>query len=79
MKTALLNFIIKYVVVKVLNNFAAALPILLKQWLEGMKKKHRDKVQEEATKKYEEIVSKPEATVEEKAKAYEDLINSGRF
>lgn len=38
----------------------------------------RKRKQEEAQKKYDEVMKKPDATDDEKGKAYEDLINSGR-
>lgn len=38
----------------------------------------RAKAQEEEKKKFEEVIKKPNSSVEERAKAYEDYINSNR-
>jgi hypothetical protein len=44
----------------------------------AVKKSKRAKVQEEAKKEFEQVINKPESTVEERGKAYEDYLNSGR-
>ncbi len=41
-------------------------------------KKERAAEQEKAKEKYEEVLQNEQSTKEERAKAYEDLINSGR-
>ncbi len=43
-----------------------------------LKKLKREKEQEAALEKFEEVQKKPDATIDEKGKAYENLINSGR-
>lgn len=45
--------------------------------LDLIRKFKRSSLQKEAMKKYEEVIQKPDASLEEKAKAYADLINSG--
>lgn len=42
------------------------------------RKYERAKVQVQAKKEYETVVKNPQSTVEERAKAYEAYINSGR-
>jgi len=79
MKEAILNFLIKKVLIVAIEKLAVILPQLLLDWSNEWKKKHREKVQEQAQKKYDEVSAKPESTAEEKIKAYEELINSGRF
>lgn len=62
-------------VVGLIEKLAIILPQMLLDWAN---KKKMEKAQQEALKKYEEVSAKPEPSMEEKAKAYEDAINAGR-
>ena len=43
-----------------------------------LKKLKREKEQQAALEKFEEVQQKPDATIDEKGKAYEQMVNSGR-
>lgn len=60
---------------KVLFYGGAAILEMIEDWARRMK---RAGVQEEKKKEMEKVIQKPDSTVEERAKAYEDYINSGR-
>ena len=52
----------------------------LLQWLEEVIKNGKRKaIQGAAKKEYDKVLAKPEATPEERAKAYENYINAGRL
>lgn len=68
----------------ILNSIANRILLLLGQaiwhWLESYaKNKKRTVEQLEAKKQYDAVLAKPQASPEERAKAYERYINSGRL
>jgi len=62
-----------------LEKLSPMLPKLVAQWKDDKKKIIRKEEQDKAKAEYDAVASKPEATAAEKAKAYEKLINSGRY
>jgi hypothetical protein len=66
-------------VVYFLEKIAFALPMILKKWKDEKQREIREEEQKKAMAEYQVVASKPEATAEEKAKAYEKAINAGRF
>lgn len=62
-----------------LEKVAFALPMILKKWKDEKQREIREMEQQKAMAEYKQVASNPEATAEEKAKAYEKAINSGRF
>lgn len=55
--------------------FRYYLEILGQKLTEYMKKKQQEKADQEAKEKLDKVLKKPDATIEEKAKAYEDFVN----
>ena len=52
--------------------------ILVEWYHDLMKKKSRESEQDKKLEEMNQVIKKPESTPEERAKAYEDYINSGR-
>lgn len=71
----LVDMILSKVVLNLLNYLADYIPEMLNEW---KRKKDREVAQREAQRKYDDVVKNPSKTLDEKAKAYEDYINSGR-
>ncbi len=71
----IVDMILSKVVLNLLNYLADYIPEILNEW---KRKKDREVAQREAQRKYDDTAKNPNKTTAEEAKAYEDLINSGR-
>lgn len=65
---------VEIVVAAILKYLGKAIPQMLKDYSDKLK---REKEQTEAKKKLDAVVANPNATAEERARAYEELVNSG--
>lgn len=75
MWATLVQWIISKFVVVLVEKLSVALPQLLIDWA---KQKKKEKAEQDAKEKLDAVIAKPDATAEEKAKAYEDFLNNGR-
>lgn len=71
----LVDMILSKVVLNLLNYLADYIPEMLNEW---KRKKDREIAQRDAKRNYDDVAKNPNKTLEDKAKAYEDFINSGR-
>lgn len=71
----LVDMILSKVVLNLLNYLADYVPEMINEW---KRKKDREVAQREAQRKYDDVAKNPNKTTEDKAKAYEEFINSGR-
>lgn len=70
----LADFFIGILIKYVLKYLETTLPKVIQEW---KNKKERELAQAEAKKKLDSVNNDPNASAEQKAKAYEDFINSG--
>lgn len=66
------QWFLETVVFKILKSYLSNLGKMLSDYIAKQKK---EKADQEAKKKLDEVINKPDATLEEKAKAYEDFFN----
>ena len=64
------------VVVRYVLNYGGQ--VILDALADWQRKAQRDAAQKKAAEEYKKIEAKPDSTVEERAKAYEDYMNAGR-
>ncbi|MFN7262535.1 MAG: hypothetical protein ACK5UJ_01865 [Pseudobdellovibrionaceae bacterium] len=72
------EYILNQLFLKVLELLGKYIPTWLDDIKKQLEEKKREKTQDLARKEYEAVASNPVSTAEERAKAYEDAINSGR-
>lgn len=70
----MLTKLVEIIVAALLKYLGKAVPAMLKDYSDKLK---REKEQAEAKKKLDAVVADPNATAAERAKEYENLINSG--
>lgn len=67
------QWVVNKVILSILEWAGKYVPYMIQEW---KRKKEREIAQAEAKKKYDETVANPESTIEERAKAYADFINT---
>ncbi|MCA6567122.1 MAG: hypothetical protein IM559_23900 [Pseudanabaena sp. M151S2SP2A07QC] len=72
------EYILNQLFLKVLELLGKYIPTWLDDIKKQLEEKKREKTQDLARKEYEAVASNPVSTAEERAKSYEDAINSGR-
>ncbi|MFN7454324.1 MAG: hypothetical protein ACK5RO_06650 [Pseudobdellovibrionaceae bacterium] len=72
------EYILNQLFLKVLELLGKYIPTWLDDIKKQLEEKKREKTQDLARKEYEAVASNPASTAEERAKSYEDAINSGR-
>lgn len=76
--SALLIKLLPYISDRLLDMAQAYIVDALARFIAKVKNAKRAKAQAEAKKEYDVVLAKPDTTVEERAKAYEKYLNSGR-